>query len=228
MPSIARRQLPGTPREPSCSPARAPSSETCAVTPRSAPRLLATSSSTNQPLVLRVTPTRAAGQGLDQLQGQLRAAGSGSPPVTTASTMPEVERLAHDVAPLVVAQLRRALQRVARRVGVTEAAAQVAGVGDLELGADRPLGHGERLRGGRRPSRQSSRPRVKLSSRLRISAHRAAASARPPGGTLLLSPADCSRCGADRRAVGIDLLDARRLVGLRLCVAHWPLLLDLD
>jgi hypothetical protein len=84
-------------------------------------------------------PDSRSGEGLDQLQGQVTpqerlAAGD------DRLDDPEVEALGGDRPPLLVAQLRRALQRVARGIRVTEAAAQVAGVGDLQLGADRPLG----------------------------------------------------------------------------------------
>ena len=102
----------------------------------------------NEPAVgVKCDADAGLGQRLDHAQGQLLAQKrltAGDDGLDDA----ELERLVHHLAPLLIAQLGRALQGVPGRVGVTEAAAQVAGIGQLELGPDWTIGYlGQRSRG---------------------------------------------------------------------------------
>ncbi len=92
---------------------------------------------------VRVQRDRDAGGGeaLDELQGQIAAQerlAAGDDRLDD----PELDRLVDRLAPRVVGQVGRALERPARRVRVAEVAAQVARVGELELAAHRAVGHG--------------------------------------------------------------------------------------
>jgi hypothetical protein len=85
-----------------------------------------------------------SGQLCDQLQGEVAAKErftAGYDRLDDAGG----NRFFEDPSPVIVTQIDAALQRAPRRVGVAEAAAQVAGIGQLELRANRAGGRlGER------------------------------------------------------------------------------------